>query len=100
MESEVWGGRVSVVHDYEPFDDMVRGDSVFLGGSDKPRKVLSVKRSPRDDAVRVITITRLKSGTGSWGGKTTGPVAVFRSDLKAYGNYRFRGYHKRKGAEE
>lgn len=82
---------------YRPFDDVVVGDILDLGG--RPRRVLSVSRD-RQDRVRFIGVNRLKCGyargvNGETLSYCSGPVPLHHSDLTHKGTYRFRGYLKR-----
>ena len=89
-QAELWDGKVSFVppEEQEPFDDMAVGDVIRLGPSHSPRRVLNVRRSPKDDAVRVIHVERVGPGNG--------PVVLWRADLKLRdATYSFRGYESR-----
>ena len=92
-EEEVWTGRVSQVDEYEPFDAIVAGDTVRLGRN--PRKVVEVRRSPNDDALRVILVNRLSPGRLNNGTIVNGPtITLFRADLTHNPVYRFGGFVK------
>lgn len=90
-----WNGKCRTVLEYEPFDSIRPGDIVLLGDRRTPRKVLDVRRTPDDDAVRVVDLNRLQCGYDRASGNKycSGPVIVWRTELKA-GPYRFRGFAK------
>lgn len=84
------------VETYEPWDEMCVGDVVELDGND--RLVTSIRRTPHDDAIRNVTLNRLRCGYSrgldgrllEW---CDPEVIYYRSDLK---QMKFGGWKRRR----
>lgn len=79
-----WTGKVSIVDEYHPLDEVRVGDVVRLG--EREREVVEVSRSA-EDAVRTLSVKRLRcgysrNGNGSTLSFCTGPVVLWRTELK------------------